>query len=377
MAYQRFRLGLVLLAATALVSVSACSSGGSSSSSSQTKAPASSDTTAAAASGQWWQFKVDTSAPLWGMAAVKPNKKFKIGVAHVALNDQYYVALHYGIETQAKANGLTISKVVSAGGYDHLVDQVRQIEDLTASDVDVIIVLAASEEGTREVIDRAVAAGKKVISMVSVTASQKVYAQVEEDYSYAGQQQALYMCDHLKDGDTVAMLAGPAGASWSMSMDQGFKDTLKSKCPGVKIVAEQNSPIDPVKAVSITEDFLQRYPNLSGAFSVADVYARGAVSALDSAKKLDKVIVTTQGFTPWSKEALTKKQIEMAASNAPIIVGRWSVEAAIHAMNGDPGPGVKVHLTAPMPPVTQEDVAAAREVPEAGAFTPPGYSVSS
>jgi ABC-type sugar transport system substrate-binding protein len=309
------------------------------------------------------------------MAAATPNETFKIGVAHVSLADQYYVALHYGIEEEAKANGLTISQVVAAGGYDHLADQVKQIEDLTASDVDVILTLAASEEGTKDVIDRAVDAGKTVITMASVTASDKVFAQISEQYEYAGQQQAQYMCEHVPSGANVVMLAGPTGASWSTLMSEGFINEMKATCPGVNIVDQQNSPVDPSQAQRITEDWLQRFPDLAGIFSVADAYAQGAVPAVQAAGKAGQITQTTQGFTPWSKEALEKKDIAMTAANAPIILGRWSVQAAIHSINGDPGPGRDNHLRAPMPPVTTETVGTAAEVPQAGAFTPPGYSV--
>jgi ABC-type sugar transport system substrate-binding protein len=337
-----------------------------------TQAPAA---TPAPVAGKWWEFKVDTSAPKWGIGTATPSRAFKIGIAHVSLADQYYVAMNYGIEEEAKANGLTISKIVAAGGYDHLADQVKQIEDMTASDVDVILTLAASEQGTKDVIDRAVAAGKVVITMASVTASDNVYAQIAEEYAYAGEQQAQYLCAHLAAGAKVAMLAGPTGASWSGLMNDGFTKEMAAKCPGVVIVDSQNAPVDPSKAQKLTEDWLQRFPDLAGIYSVADAYAQGAVPAIEAQQKSAQITITTQGFTPWSKQALLDKKISMAAANAPIILGRWAVQAAIHAINGEPGPGRDTQLSTPMPPVTTETVGTAAEVPEAGAFTPDGYTV--
>jgi ABC-type sugar transport system substrate-binding protein len=362
---------VVLAACTGAASPSAPASAAAASPS-----PAASGSPASSQAGNWWTVKIDTKDPLWGLTAAKPNKPFKIGVAHVSLADQYYVALEYGIEQEAKANGLTVTKVVAAGGYDHLADQVRQIEDLAASpDVDVILTLVASEQGSKDAVARAVAAGKKVITMASVTASDKVYAQIAEDYTLAGTEQADYMCAHLSTGAKVAMLTGPTGASWSTLMSQGFSAQMAAKCPGVQIVSQQNSPVDPSQAQKITEDWLQRYPDLAAIFSVADAYAQGVVPAVQSAGKSSQILITTQGFTPWSKPALQAGQVKMAAANAPIILGRWSVQAAIHAMNGDPGPGRDTQLTAPMPPVTSETVGTASEVPQAGAFTPPGYKV--
>jgi ABC-type sugar transport system substrate-binding protein len=329
--------------------------------------------TAARAQGKWWDFKINPTDRLAGLPEARPKKPFKFGVAQVSLADYYYVAIIYGVDDEAKRQGVTFDRLLVAGGYEHLATQVKQVEDLIASDVDVIVLFAISEEGTAAVVDKAVAAGKKVINLATGAKNEKVYASLLEDFEGAGARQAEYHCQQYGNrGGKVAMLNGPAGAQWAREMHDGFVKTVKARCPKLEIVDEKWTPLNPGEALKIAEDSFQRYPDLSGIYTVYDTLARPVVPLIKSARKPPSFVITTQGLSPWTRDALLSGDVNMTAAALPITLGRWGVQAAIRAMNGDPGPGLSPPLRAPTPTVTKETI---KTADTSGSFYPKDYNV--
>jgi ABC-type sugar transport system substrate-binding protein len=62
----------------------------------------------------------------------------EIAVLMPNAGDPYFQSKAYGYVEEAKALGVNL-KLYNAGGYDHLPDQIRQLEDLTVKKVDGII----------------------------------------------------------------------------------------------------------------------------------------------------------------------------------------------------------------------------------------------
>jgi len=292
----------------------------------------------------------------------------------VSLADYYYVAIAYGVEDEAKRAGVKVERLLTAGGYEHLATQVKQMEDLIASDVDVILIAAISPEGTAAVVNRAVSGGKIVIDFINGTTNDKVYATIVEDYRGAGVRQAEYHCQQLgAKGGKIGMLNGPAGAQWAMRMHDGFQETLMQRCPQVSVADEKWTPLNPGDALKVTEDWFQRYPDMVGMYTVYDTLARGAAPAVKAGRRQPTFVFTTQGLSPWTRDALKAGDVSMTAAAAPIVLGRWAVQAAIHAVNGDPAPGIAHPLLSPTPTVTKDTIGTANT---SMSFYPDGYKVA-
>jgi ribose transport system substrate-binding protein len=65
---------------------------------------------------------------------------------------------------------------------------------------------------------------------------------------------------------------------------RGFKDGI-AKHPGLKLVDVQNGKQERSVALSVTENMIQRHPDLAGLFSVNDGGALGALAAIDASGK--------------------------------------------------------------------------------------------
>ena len=64
--------------------------------------------------------------------------------------------------------------------------------------------------------------------------------------------------------------AGPAGQSWADNRLKGFQETLAAESPGIKVVAESRLADNRNSALTTAEDWLQRFPTLTGIYSATD-----------------------------------------------------------------------------------------------------------
>src|ERR1700733_12160925 len=112
---------------------------------------------------------------LLGMVApVEAKKPYRIGYASVDMNSDFFLGLAYGTLDEAKKAGVEVVRIVSAGGYGKVAEQVAQLEQLGTLKLDAIILLGAAFNGYDKVVDRLVAGGTKVVTVGMPVGSPKV-----------------------------------------------------------------------------------------------------------------------------------------------------------------------------------------------------------
>ena len=110
----------------------------------------------------------------------KPTKQYTIGVLLPQLSNSHFVGQAYGYIDEAEKLGAKVI-MFEAGGYQYLDKQLSQMEDLIASKVDAIILVAVNGPGTVGVVTEAVAAGIPVINCNVMTDSDKVVTRIRSD----------------------------------------------------------------------------------------------------------------------------------------------------------------------------------------------------
>ena len=101
--------------------------------------------------------------------------------------------------------------LLEAGGYQYLDRQIAQVEDLIASRVDAIILVAVNGPGTVSVVDDAVAAGIPVINCNVMTDNDKVVTRIRSDDDVIGRMHGEFMGERLGGRGNVVMLRGAPG----------------------------------------------------------------------------------------------------------------------------------------------------------------------
>jgi ABC-type sugar transport system substrate-binding protein len=282
----------------------------------------------------------------------KPSKAYTIGVLVPQLTNPHFLGQAYGYMDEAERLG---AKVIlhDAGGYQYVDKQIAQMEDLIASKVDAICLVAACGPGTVPVVDRAAAAGIPVINVNVMTNNEKVATRVRSDDNVIGETMAKFLADRLKKGNVV-MQSAVAGASAFELRAKAFRAWIAQNAPDIKILGERHSLNTPDQGLKNMEDFLQTFPQIDAVYNSADFVAIGAAQALKAAGKAGRVMIVTADFQPDTERLVREGVVTQAVVQQPVTMGRWGVRAAINILEKRDVPKV---LYTPIVSVTKDNIA--------------------
>ena len=145
------------------------------------------------------------------------------------------------------------------------------------------------------------------------------------DNEAAGAKGADYLVSALgKDAKgPVLVIEGLSGNITGEKRAHGFAEELKKQPP--QIVASLPGDWDSLKAANITNDTLQRNPDLVAIFCANDDMALGAVEAARSAGK-DKIIVIGVDGNTNAVKSIKAGRLNASVAQLPYLVGMQAVE---------------------------------------------------
>lgn len=168
--------------------------------------------------------------------------------------------------------------------------QSGQVDDMVAQKIDVLVVSPADAAGLSGAVQRAEAAGVKVIA-ADRSVDTDVSTYIGSDNVEAGTVAGQALVQALNDQGTVIELAGSLGASPTIDRAKGFRDALASS--GVEIIATQTANYDHAEGLKVMEDFLQRFGEgeIDAVYAHNDQMAFGAIQAIEEAGRADEIKV--------------------------------------------------------------------------------------
>jgi ribose transport system substrate-binding protein len=265
---------------------------------------------------------------------VMAKKPYRIAYASADMNADFFLGVAYGVLDEAKKAGAKVVRVLSAGGYGHVAQQVAQLEELNTLKPDAVILVSAAFDGYDKVVDRLVANGTKVIMVGTPISSPKTSLAVMQNEQAVGKMEADYICKQ-KPGATVVTLPGPPGSEWNKLRFDGFKAAAAS-C-NLKLVGNTfagNISID--EGQRQAGDWLLKNPDADYIYAVAGIFAVGAAQQAQRMHSHAKVV--TGDFTRRTPELIKSGAIAMVVSEPAIVFGRGGVQYTIRILNGDPLP---------------------------------------
>ena len=138
------------------------------------------------------------------------------------------------------------------------------------------------------------------------------------------------------DSVGIAARAGPAGAFWASDRLRCFKEDIANS--NVKIVAEQTSEQDAAVALSLANDFLQRFPNVDLLYGADDTYGVGAGRAAQGAQKCGKVKVLFAVLGEAAEEIMRGGCADYVVAQQPVLIGRTAIGLVDKLVKGQPLP---------------------------------------
>ncbi len=235
-------------------------------------------------------------------------------------------------------------------------EQVRIVEDLIAQKVDAISVCAIGNEAIVPAVRKANAAGIPffIHNSLERLPGGKVTSYIGYNQRKGGMMMGEYAAELLKDGGKVLILEGIPGYH-TRERKAGFLEGLrKSGNTRIKVVGSQPADWERSKAMSVTENFLQREPDLKLVFGCSDEMALGAAAAAKAHSVKGMHFLGIDG-NPNAIDAIRKGTMTATLGVYPRKMGVITVETVLRHLNGE---AVPQFVETPMEVVTAANASA-------------------
>jgi ribose transport system substrate-binding protein len=236
------------------------------------------------------------AAPTSGTTNDNPSGKTVKIIASVPPTDHGWLG---AISKNAKAQAAKYKDVkfslLQAADAD---SQSQQIDQAIAQKPDALVVLPQDGAALTPAAQKAEKAGIPVVNIDRLfTKPDAATATVLGDNYQIGVLAADYIGDQLKCQGNVVEIQGLAGISVTTDRSKGFRDRLKSKCPGggIKIVASQPGDFNPDTGLKVMENILQAQKKIDAVYTHDDDMAQGVVQAIRNAGRDKEMFLTGVG----------------------------------------------------------------------------------
>jgi ribose transport system substrate-binding protein len=263
------------------------------------------------------------------------EESFTIGVSLASPNIPLYVAMADGIRAKAEELGV---EVVFTEANEDPVQQLNDVQDLLAQEVDGILISPIDAEAAVPAYEDAQAANVTIMSIARNTDPEVEDAFIGAPWGKFGTQIGEWTCEHASDkAAKVAMVKGPAGASFVEEMEVGFKEALAADCPDMSVVFENNNaPLVAEKGLASAQDALTRDADISVFFANNDDLAAGVIQALEEKSvAMDDVIVTGFDGTPEGIGLAKEGKLDYTIALRPYAWGQLGLETMVDFLEGE------------------------------------------
>ena len=203
-----------------------------------------------------------------------------VGVLMKTMSDAYSNKLGNAILDYVAANYPNVTVKLLDGEAD-IAKQISQAEDLIAQQVDVIILNPQDADGSAQVLDLAAEAGIPVVEVNTETTRTDYISYVGSVDSQAGEMMGNFVMEQLGSEGQYGILEGEMGQSAQILRYQGLESTILA-CDTMECVAVLSASWQRDQAMSTTEDWLAKYPDLKAVICENDDMAMGALQAAEA-----------------------------------------------------------------------------------------------
>jgi ribose transport system substrate-binding protein len=292
---------------------------------------------------------VALTAAALGMAAAKAQT-----VALVTINQQalFFNQINDGAKQAADKAG---AKLVIFNANNNAAAQNSAIEDYIAQKVDGIVLIAIDVNGVKPAITAAKKAGIPVVAIDARIPDGDNAAFIGVDNKGAGEQIGKYFGDYVKNAMGGSAKVGIVGALNSFIQNQrldGFKAAAQT-VPGVKFLDTVDGQNIQDVALTAAENLMTANPDMSALYATGEPALVGAISAVTSQQRTDKVKVFGWDLTAQAVKGIDEGWIVAVVQQDPFQEGVAGVETVLKIKKGEK---VNPSIDIPVAIVTKENV---------------------
>ncbi len=265
-----------------------------------------------------------------GTATSQPTARI-IGVSFQTMNNPFFVDLNDGLKEVIDARGDTL---VTLDGQFNSLKQKNDLSDLILKGASAIFINPVNWEGIKGSL---LAAKRKGIPCIIVDAPVRdqdlILSTVASDNVKAGKLAAEALAKACRPARIVVLHHSINKAC--IDRVTGFMEEI-AKYPDMKILDTQEGKGTTEGGRPVTRDLLGRFPDLNAVFAINDPSALGAVSALQSAGKLENVTIVSVDGAAEAVQAIKAGKLLSTSAQFPREIGEVSAKLAYDHLDGKP-----------------------------------------
>jgi ribose transport system substrate-binding protein len=270
-----------------------------------------------------------------GMAGCNRQHRTTIAVIPKASADIFWQSVHAGA---VKGSWDSQVDMVWEGPPNEtdIATEMQIVETMINRRVDAICLAPSDKSAFKIVVDRAVKAGIPVIIYDSGMDSENYRTFVATDNYLGGEMGAERLGQRMKGKGKIVMVKTTPGGASTTAREDGFRDGLKAKYPGIEILDERYGMASVAQSLTVMENMLTAHPDLQGVFCSNESGSLGASQALRARNKK----LTLVGFdsSPSLIEAVQAGWIDTLVIQDPFMMGETAVKSAVRAIRGEATP---------------------------------------
>ena len=220
---------------------------------------------------------------------INPNEyTYTIGISYQNLQNEFILNIQDAVRKHAKELNI---RLIETEGQGKAENQISQVENFLAMEVDAIILNPFDKYGSAPVVSIAKREGKPIVVLNAIVVNlDRADAYVGSDDSEAGRIAAGYICKLLEGKGNIAVIRGPNGHSAEIQRSTGIKEVL-SNFPEIKVLFDQSANWDRAQGLNLMENWLGTGKEINAVIAQNDEMALGASSAIEAAGKAGKILV--------------------------------------------------------------------------------------
>ena len=259
--------------------------------------------------------------------------RHKFGAVYMTLNNPFYEIVDEEIRMEVSRRG---DILISRDPALSVERQEEAVKELIDSGVELIFINPVDWQRIAPALQLAKEANVPVIAVdTNVEDENSVAATVVSDNYLAGQQCAQHLLSHAAGGK-IALLQHSEARS-SVDRIQGFLDGLALN-PNFVVVDQAECRGQLELAMPAMQEMLARHPDIDVVMALNDPTAMGAMAALQTVGRLDKVLVYGVDGVPETKEMIAGGHMMATAGQSPRALGRNAAEQAYKILAGEQVP---------------------------------------
>ncbi len=270
----------------------------------------------------------------------------------------------------AKKDG-RIADYIIDNGDGSVNQQVSQLNGLILQRVDAIAINSASPTALNGVIEKACAAGIKVVAFDSIATSPCCY-KLDFDFTKAHVDSTKYIVGTLLGGKgNVLIVRGVKGSAPDQQMYEGQMEALK-QYPDAKVVGEVYGMATTAVSQSAVSDILPSLPQVDAVLTQGGGDDYGVVQAFEQAGKKLPIIEGggSSNFLKWWAEQYKKSSYKTISDSSAPGIGGAAFWLTLDILNGANPPN---RLAMPYAIVTAENLSQYGDLPP-GTIVSPKYT---